>query len=674
MNEKSDKSKKESTLETINPLNFSFKNFFGKNEKINKNTKKSIDSFDLNSSAKKETYNVLDKENRFLDKKLEEQRLEKIKAKILGYEVANSKKTISKKRNLSIDHWLSKIDYSPNEDDLKNKENKENKNFDNNFYNTKYSNNEFIDNEYSNKEEYKTVEVPSIKDYQQELNLKEFYNLTQEKTLEREIIQKENNPEVNNLQKLSLPPMDYLTDSKTLNNIEIEDMFFLNINNSRIITDKINELFLKSNINAKIIQFYVNGFFTLYKIEINDELNLSNLKELLEKIKTIIEKDKFLFFEFANDNKTIYFESINKYKQIVYLKETFEIYITKNKTKKNLPIIIGKDAFLKPIIFDLWDVGSILVLGKNSTGKTSFVYNILVSILMNFNWFEVKILLIDSKNDLSIFDKTPHLVTSIINDFNVGLTTLNKVDALIEDRYEKFNKQKVNNINDYNKSAKNKLPSFVIIIDELSESMNFTRINIEDKLLKIIKKGKRVGVFLIITTKNINLITDEIKNNISTKLLFSYDNLDKINSDFSSRKFLNYGDGVFKIFENTLLHSQIGYISRANIKRIVEFVIENKKSTNNNNLNNDLISNDDKENIELLDLTDDLIVETTRFLCYRRVFDFQQIKNHLNISIDVLKKIFYTLSEYDFFDEDAFGNKILSEKIFGDVCELSKSK
>lgn len=91
---------------------------------------------------------------------------------------------------------------------------------------------------------------------------------------------------------------------------------------------------------------------------------------------------------------------------------------------------------IKLIIFLLKIILIFLVYGIQRSGKSNFIENIAVNILLKSTPEDSKLVIIDTKSlEYNSFNGLPHLLSPIISDFSKSMIALNKIIIEIQRRY-----------------------------------------------------------------------------------------------------------------------------------------------------------------------------------------------------------------------------------------------
>ena len=195
------------------------------------------------------------------------------------------------------------------------------------------------------------------------------------------------------------------------------------------------------------------------------------------------------------------------------------------------------------------------------------------------NEMMAELMLIDKKNELSIFNELPHLIDNSLNNDDDIISALRNLEGELRERNNKITNKGARNIQEYNKRARNKLPYIVLIIDELQDLLSRDIKKEAERIINTIASlGRSAGIHIIAATQrpSAKVITGELKANLPTKIALSVAN----NTD--SRVILDHkgaedlignGDALLKRKESVKLeHIQVPYVTTEEIERIIDYI------------------------------------------------------------------------------------------------------
>lgn len=348
---------------------------------------------------------------------------------------------------------------------------------------------------------------------------------------------------------------------------------------------------------------------------------------LQNKIETSIDIDELKTTErelFKKSEKSIKLENDDTIYEYNYEFPSIELLTEENEIKDVIQsreyidneskIIVGLKESSNTKIIDLQETSHMLIAGTTGIGKTTLLDNIIINILYKSKPDETKFVMFDTNNNsLRLYNGIPHLLIPVITDAKKSVGALAWVVDEIENRNKKFLNETAEDFIEFNKKMetynKNKLPTIVVIIDEISDIVNNDKEKVEEYLVKITKRGKKAGIFLIMSTNrpSMDIVSGAIKANIFTRISFFLPaRLDsKLILDMDgAEKLKNHGDILFKtIGITTPKKYHCPYVSIDGIKKVVNFLknFENyypmdvlEKIDNNNN-NKDLYSDETDE-------------------------------------------------------------------------------
>ncbi len=244
--------------------------------------------------------------------------------------------------------------------------------------------------------------------------------------------------------------------------------------------------------------------------------------------------------------------------------------IFKKDLSKKLTVPLGIDESNEKYYIDMESVSALLICGTTGSGKSIFLDNLIVTLLLKNNPDELRFMFFDPKLiELGEYDGISHLMVDTDKEYDTD--KLNFILKLLKDRKRLLNNT---SILEHNKNNKNKLSQIFIIVDESIDVMKYDNIN---KIInEIIDNGVSLGIHLILATNSY------IKNDFSSKMInkfpyiISYDLTDKKQATYlnieGSDLLEEKGSALVRCRDNKLVRLQTPYISTEEIKRVVDFI------------------------------------------------------------------------------------------------------
>jgi S-DNA-T family DNA segregation ATPase FtsK/SpoIIIE len=291
----------------------------------------------------------------------------------------------------------------------------------------------------------------------------------------------------------------------------------------------------------------------------------------------------------------------NAKRQIVRLSEILgsKVY---NDGLSSLTVALGKDIAGHPIVADLAKMPHLLVAGTTGSGKSVGINATILSLLYKAEPQDVRLILIDPKMlEMSVYEGIPHLLAPVVTDMKHAGHALNWAVNEMERRYKLMSHLGVRNLSGYNskiaEAAKNeilipnpfsitpdapepleKLPTIVIIIDELADLMMVVGKKVEELIARIAQKARAAGLHLILATQrpSVDVITGLIKANIPTRMAF------QVSSKIDSRTILDQMGAESLLGMGDMLYMPPGsgypirvhgaFVSDDEVHRVVKFL------------------------------------------------------------------------------------------------------
>ena len=348
-----------------------------------------------------------------------------------------------------------------------------------------------------------------------------------------------------------LPPLSLLDEAPALQEtVSIETLEFT----SRLIEKKLSDF----GVEAKVVAAYPGPVVTRYEIEPATGVKGSQIVGLARDLARSLSLTSIRVVETIPGKNYMALELPNPKRQIVRLTEIVgsKIY---NDSASNLTVALGKDIAGKAVVADLAKMPHLLVAGTTGSGKSVGINATILSLLYKSDPADVRLILIDPKMlEMSVYEGIPHLLAPVVTDMRQAGHALNWAVNEMERRYKLMSQLGVRNLAGYNtkiaEAAKReehipnpfsitpdapepleKLPTIVIIIDELADLMMVVGKKVEELIARIAQKARAAGLHLILATQrpSVDVITGLIKANIPTRIAF------QVSSKIDSRTILD---------------------------------------------------------------------------------------------------------------------------------------
>ncbi|MBC7228427.1 MAG: DNA translocase FtsK [Thermoflexales bacterium] len=227
-----------------------------------------------------------------------------------------------------------------------------------------------------------------------------------------------------------------------------------------------------------------------------------------------------------------------------------------------LPFLVGKTPAGKTVIADLADLPHLLVAGSTGSGKTIFLYGLVVSLLHNHGPRTLSILVIDPKQtDFVYFEGLPHLLGGqVIIEPRAAIAWLDHLATkTLSERSEQLRVAHCRDLHDYNaRHPDAPLPPIVVVIDEYADLAQVLerpdREEFERRLVRLAQRARNVGIHLVIATQrpSADIVTSNLKANLPARIAFrlpSHHDSMTILDQPGAENLLGKGDMLFRSSE-----------------------------------------------------------------------------------------------------------------------------
>ncbi len=421
---------------------------------------------------------------------------------------------------------------------------------------------------------------------------------SREEKIEKIVVEKETidtargevrNQQVKKKIDFKLPPIDLLEQGE---DESVADEDELNTN-AELLRNKLANF----DIEIEKISITPGPVVTLYEIVPAADVKVREIVSLADDIALALSARGIRVIAPMPGKGTVGIEIPNRKPAIVRIRSVIDSPEFKN-FNGILPIAMGKTITGEIYCDDLARMPHLLIGGATGSGKSVGINTIIVSLLYKLRPSEIKFVIIDPKKvELVNYRKLinhylaicPDVDEEIITTPENAVLTLKSLVLEMNERYDKFSKAGVRNIQEYNERIRQgriknidgndfELPYIVVIIDELADLMLVASNDVEGPITRLAQLARGVGIHLVIATQrpSVDVITGLIKANFPTRIAY------QVASKVDSRTILDMNGAEQLIGSGDMLYLPAGatkpiriqnaFVSPEEIERVVDFI------------------------------------------------------------------------------------------------------
>ncbi|MDD1627691.1 MAG: cell division protein FtsK [Methylococcaceae bacterium] len=378
--------------------------------------------------------------------------------------------------------------------------------------------------------------------------------------------------------------------------IDLEEM-------SRLVEDILADF----NVAVAVVGFHPGPVITRFELQPAAGVKVSRISSLSKDLARALSVTSVRIVEIIPGKSVVGLEIPNREREMVTLRELLAAPVFE-KAKSMLTLAMGKDISGAPLVADLGKMPHALVAGTTGSGKSVAINTMILSLLYKATPEEVRLIMIDPKMlELSVYEGIPHLLTPVVTDMKEASNALRWAVAEMERRYKLMSKMGVRNLAGFNhlideatargESVRDpmfqllnpledgeyfpvlsKLPSIVIVIDELADMMMIVGKKVEELIARLAQKARAAGIHLILATQrpSVDVLTGLIKANVPTRISF------QVSSRIDSRTILDQGGAETLLGNGDMLFLPSGtsipirahgaFVDDHEVHRVVEFL------------------------------------------------------------------------------------------------------
>ena len=325
---------------------------------------------------------------------------------------------------------------------------------------------------------------------------------------------------------------------------------------------------------------------TRYEFTLDQGVKLSKITNLADDIALALGASGVRIAPIPDKISVVGIEVPNKLVSAVHIRDVLESHeFTQHKS--SVAFAVGKDIAGNNIIGNIAKLPHVLIAGTTGSGKYVCTNSLIVSLLYKSTPDEVRFIMVDPKMvELAPYNGIPHLLIPVVTDPKKAAGALQWAVYEMMKRYKLFSERNVKDLAGYNALAAadetlKKLPSVVVVIDELADLMLVAAKEVEESICRVAQMGRAAGMHLVIATQrpSADVITGLMKANIPSRIAFA------VASSLESRIILDTTGAEKLVGRGDMLYAPLGegkprrvqgcFISAEEIDRVVGFVKAN---------------------------------------------------------------------------------------------------
>ena len=374
------------------------------------------------------------------------------------------------------------------------------------------------------------------------------------------------------------PPITLLTANTTSNYTEVGTELR---NNSRRLADTLRSF----GVDATAGEVVHGPSVTRYEFTLDQGVKLSKVTNLADDIALALGTSGVRIAPIPDKISVVGIEVPNRAVTPVRIRDVVESRTFIDHGSRSA-FAIGKDIGGNHIVGDISRLPHALIAGTTGSGKSVCTNSLIISLLYKSTPDEVRFIMIDPKMvELAPYNGIPHLLIPVVTDPKKAAGALQWAVYEMMKRYKIFSEKGVKDLAGYNALAQtdpelHKLPTVVVVIDELADLMLVAAKEVEESICRVAQMGRAAGMHLIIATQrpSADVITGLMKANIPSRIAFA------VASSLESRIILDTTGAEKLVGKGDMLYFPLGmqkplrvqgcFITPEEIERVVAFVKE----------------------------------------------------------------------------------------------------
>ena len=336
-------------------------------------------------------------------------------------------------------------------------------------------------------------------------------------------------------------------------------------------------------VDAKAGEVVHGPSVTRYEFTLDQGVKLSKITNLADDIALALGASGVRIAPIPNKISVVGIEVPNRAVSAVRIRDVIESRAF-TEHSSSVAFAVGKDIGGNQIVGNIAALPHVLIAGTTGSGKSVCTNSLIVSLLYKSTPEEVRFIMVDPKMvELAPYNGIPHLLIPVVTDPKKAAGALQWAVFEMMKRYKLFSEKGVKKLSEYNDLAQNdpelkKMPTVVVVIDELADLMLVAAKEVEESICRVAQMGRAAGMHLVIATQrpSSDVITGLMKANIPSRIAFA------VASSLESRIILDTQGAEKLVGKGDMLYFPLGtgkpqrvqgcFITPEEIERVVAFV------------------------------------------------------------------------------------------------------
>ena len=230
-----------------------------------------------------------------------------------------------------------------------------------------------------------------------------------------------------------------------------------------------------------------------------------------------------------------------------------------DKVDKNTVFLGHQNNILLSI--DIKKKPSVIITGETGSGKSILLDQVLLQLIKTHTSLEMGIMTIDTAGvELNYYADSKYALIGASNDNDKAIVVLSRVLKEIERRKALLFSNDVLTVDEYNKTAEDKLPLIVVAIDD--DKFLLRNKDMEKMLSGIINQLPGLGIFFVMATSDVhNKFFESDKNTLATVLVsFDFTNASEaLKANLDGADDLHIGEFISRIDDEEKIYNNFEF-------------------------------------------------------------------------------------------------------------------